>query len=255
MRRICCCVLLLFFLFAPAVSYAHSGDVDSFGGHFLGGNYHYHHGHPAHEHTGGVCPYGDYLGRQRFYEGYYSFWDGWDGWPYVFAFGFFLVGGGLWLAVSAIRDKYYELRFNRRVARITARANGLASLGEDISYARVVELFERIPDGVMIGNDYLPREVAATHHWGDKYTVFVTYLGKYYHTKDCFYGHTPVHVCKRPFGLKPCPKCHPRIPDLSWCCEFLRVHELREKYKMNESDPLIIVGGRSVRRPRDYHNR
>ena len=41
---------------------AHSGGTDSKGGHYnhYTGEYHYHHGHPAHQHPDGVCPYGDY---------------------------------------------------------------------------------------------------------------------------------------------------------------------------------------------------
>ncbi len=38
---------------------AHSGGTDSKGGHYnrSTGEYHYHHGKPAHDHPGGVCPY------------------------------------------------------------------------------------------------------------------------------------------------------------------------------------------------------
>lgn len=48
-----CCL----FLFLPAS--AHSGGTDSNGGHYnhSTGEYHYHHGYPAHQHINGVCPY------------------------------------------------------------------------------------------------------------------------------------------------------------------------------------------------------
>ena len=38
---------------------AHSGRTDGKGGHYdrSTGEYHYHHGYPAHQHPGGVCPY------------------------------------------------------------------------------------------------------------------------------------------------------------------------------------------------------
>lgn len=38
---------------------AHSGKTDANGGHYdrSTGEYHYHHGYPAHQHTDGVCPY------------------------------------------------------------------------------------------------------------------------------------------------------------------------------------------------------
>lgn len=39
--------------------FAHSGRTDSNGGHYnrSTGEYHYHHGYPAHQHINGVCPY------------------------------------------------------------------------------------------------------------------------------------------------------------------------------------------------------
>ena len=41
--------------------YAHTGNTDAYGGHidWTTGEYHYHHGYPAHYHTDSVCPYED----------------------------------------------------------------------------------------------------------------------------------------------------------------------------------------------------
>lgn len=38
---------------------AHPGSTDAYGGHYdhSDGSYHYHHGYPAHNHDGGICPY------------------------------------------------------------------------------------------------------------------------------------------------------------------------------------------------------
>lgn len=49
-------ILLLSF---PLLVFAHSGRTDSNGGHtdHSTGEYHYHHGYPAHQHPNGVCPY------------------------------------------------------------------------------------------------------------------------------------------------------------------------------------------------------
>lgn len=41
------------------ITFAHSGSTDANGGHYdkETGQYHYHHGYPAHQHIGGICPY------------------------------------------------------------------------------------------------------------------------------------------------------------------------------------------------------
>ncbi len=50
--------LLTVFLLSTVV-FAHPGQTDADGGHYdrSTGEYHYHHGYPAHQHTGGQCPY------------------------------------------------------------------------------------------------------------------------------------------------------------------------------------------------------
>ena len=56
--RIVLLVTLLFLLFS-VVATAHSGRTDENGGHYdrSTGEYHYHHGYSAHQHTNGECPY------------------------------------------------------------------------------------------------------------------------------------------------------------------------------------------------------
>ena len=55
-------LLVIIFVNHFAVT-AHSGGTDGNGGHYnhSTGEYHYHHGHPAHQHTNGVCFYDDIL--------------------------------------------------------------------------------------------------------------------------------------------------------------------------------------------------
>jgi hypothetical protein len=57
-------LLCLFIIFITILStivptFAHSGRTDSNGGHYnhSTGEYHYHHGYSAHQHTNGKCPY------------------------------------------------------------------------------------------------------------------------------------------------------------------------------------------------------
>lgn len=57
MKRWIAFVVLL--LLIPLAVMAHSGRTDKNGGHtdHSTGEYHYHHGYPAHQHINGVCPY------------------------------------------------------------------------------------------------------------------------------------------------------------------------------------------------------
>ena len=52
-------ILILAIVFSPSSVFAHSGRTDSQGGHYnhSTGEYHFHHGYPAHQHTDGNCPY------------------------------------------------------------------------------------------------------------------------------------------------------------------------------------------------------
>lgn len=51
--------LVLAFSLLFSVAYAHPGGTDSNGGHYdqSTGQYHYHHGYPAHQHENDQCPY------------------------------------------------------------------------------------------------------------------------------------------------------------------------------------------------------
>lgn len=42
-----------------SIAFAHPGSLDENGGHYnrATGEYHFHHGYPAHQHTNGICPY------------------------------------------------------------------------------------------------------------------------------------------------------------------------------------------------------
>ena len=68
---------VLLAVFIPASAQAHPGRTDMYGGHTDSstGIYHYHHGHTAHQHPDGVCPYGDYeewLAQNGVQTGYWS---------------------------------------------------------------------------------------------------------------------------------------------------------------------------------------
>lgn len=59
MKKLLLSFTLLLLILLPVTAFAHSGKTDSSGGHYnrSTGEYHYHHGYSAHDHTNGVCPY------------------------------------------------------------------------------------------------------------------------------------------------------------------------------------------------------
>ena len=59
MKRISVLLITILLLLLTVPAYAHPGKTDDNGGHYnrSTGEYHYHHGHPAHQHPNGVCPY------------------------------------------------------------------------------------------------------------------------------------------------------------------------------------------------------
>lgn len=59
MKRISVLLITILLLLLTVPAYAHPGKTDANGGHYnrSTGEYHYHHGHPEHQHPNGVCPY------------------------------------------------------------------------------------------------------------------------------------------------------------------------------------------------------
>lgn len=67
MRKIVMLIMVVMVLFIPVIALAHGGRTDSAGGHTDSdtGEYHYHHGHSAHQHPNGECPY-DYNNQTKY---------------------------------------------------------------------------------------------------------------------------------------------------------------------------------------------
>lgn len=67
MKKAIVLIAALLFAVLSVTCFAHSGRTDANGGHWdnSAGEYHYHHGHPAHDHPGGVCPYSADYGKSQ----------------------------------------------------------------------------------------------------------------------------------------------------------------------------------------------
>ncbi len=66
--------IIVIILGSCAVVFAHPGKTDSAGGHYdrSSGEYHYHHGYPAHQHDNGTCPY-DFKNNEKSTVNYYNY--------------------------------------------------------------------------------------------------------------------------------------------------------------------------------------
>ena len=102
-----CIVLMLLFLLVlgcfSITLYAHSGGTDGAGGHtnHSTGEYHYHHGRPAHQHPNGVCPYANSNNTSAFAS------DGELG--FVFPLIVSVLSGGASIYLFAIKKKDEEV--------------------------------------------------------------------------------------------------------------------------------------------------
>ncbi len=103
---------------------AHSGRTDENGGHLnhATGEYHYHHGYPAHQHENGVCPYdfddktGQYSGGSGSSNSKYANNSNADTTKYILA-GIACTGVIVWFAIRRKRNKSKNIKSLHSVQR------------------------------------------------------------------------------------------------------------------------------------------
>lgn len=246
-RRITFLLVLLCLVLVLPVA-AHSGGTDANGGHYDGGSYHYHHGYPAHQHTGGVCPY-DFDDRTGWNSGTNGssgssaskstpkptptptpkptpspepVKSSGDGWAWVGLAGFVSVVG-FFCAAPHIRD-----RAHRKKASAAATHQHLSELRKLLdeqmrlqSYKETADAllravysgrtpadFVEIPSFVEFGSDGLPK-VKGEDGWGNIYTVYLSRSGSVAHSNP----HCNKAICYRMHIFK----AYPEFPLCSRC--------------------------------------
>lgn len=256
-RRLFALAVLLFVLLYCAPSLAHSGRTDANGGHrdSSTGEYHYHHGYPAHQHTNGECPY-DFDDKTGWNSGEaskqsVSILDNKTGWSSkeaskqsVSVAGkefstdtiIALSGAGVSSAVAigtgiSLSRKKEEIRSIQQNA--ACRESELRDIISDLGGIKPQKL---IPPGTSIGDDGLPVEddwrEFCRFGWGEKYTFFKTYRSNTYHRHGCRYaGIYKVHAVNAK-KLRPCKKCNPVLPDMDWFSEYNRLVMIKKKYDL-----------------------
>lgn len=242
-RKVSLITFIVFSISATILTaYAHSGRTDANGGHYnrSTGEYHYHHGFPAHSHSNG-CIY-EWL-------------------PFV-VFGIVLVVISAFVVWSVVCGKKEEkLRIQReleekrmleeeqRSHRERLEKEKEARIQREIEEKRIFEEERKkyyemyankdvlilcgCPQGTYIGEDGLP----TTNDSGKygKYTVYTTQsLNKTYkyHLNYCCSGRLLVasNIVKHD-GIEPCSRCAKgHYIDTSWYREYLRIMGIKKKY-------------------------
>lgn len=227
---------------------AHSGRTDSHGGHYDSstGEYHYHHGYPAHQHENGICPYNfndktnrsssssssnksAVKGSSNTNHSKSRQWTTWELFSIVIgsSIGFYFIIILYGVAISSIESAKERKQF---IEKQTEYRNKYKNKTKN----KIAEECG-MPSDTEIGFDGLPKVIGADG-WGDKYTFYKSYNGyAVHHNPHCnHYSLEKVHAyyVRR---FKPCSWCCPPLPDLEWYRKYLSIINLLEKYDIRIS--------------------
>lgn len=256
---------------------AHSGGTDSKGGHYVEstGEYHYHHGFPAHQHTDGVCPYEfkDKTNHNSSGSSSHSIVRSNDSsdssvhddtrhnkaWIFYLSFAGAATTA---IAILTIRKKRREklAREKREAEEKAAREQFEKDRDEFVAKFRGKSINEIAPPdiyGAYIGDDGLPR-TNGDGKWGPVYTVFSSgWRSEVFHTKQycreiASFPVNYVWVAKR----RPCKFCcKEHLPDLTWyykqkelldLCKRYGVNPFVQKSHINEIEKKALNDGKAV---------
>lgn len=249
--------LLLTAVLLCVPAFAHSGRTDANGGHYESatGEYHYHHGYPAHQHYDmdgdGIvdCPY-EFDNQTGKNSGSSSSGEKRETNNAVFASenSEKNEGGSNWLTVMlsilVYPAGFFALCFLFSLPGII-RDRKKYKIEKELytsQYAgKSMEQLVHIPPGSSIGTDGLPRSARAGGKWGSEYTFYVTKSGHAYHRKyGCSGARDPVNAYDlkryimrgRYKWFKPCGRCKPTFPNWGWVDQYKEIERIKKKYKI-----------------------
>lgn len=95
-----------------------------------------------------------------------------------------------------------------------------------------------IPDGIVIGEDGLPKDADAPLRWGKTFTVYLNEQTSVYHKGSCRYVNSincrPVHILFASKYCTPCKFCKPKTPDTRWFDIYTQEKDALRKQKEAE---------------------
>ena len=255
-------LLVLLCVAIPCVAFAHSGRTDGDGGHTESstGEYHWHHGYPAHDHydmdgNGTIdCPYNfvDHTDHstgsssssstsrtsvstprvvtqtERVYvdKPYIPTW-----WVVLFFTTIAILIFAL-VKVIKIKNRKYETMQKDYRHQIATKVQSISKEIER-SYGKTF-LYDMagVPSDSYIDANGLPAQRGKTDGlWGEKYTFYRGSRSKYarYHTASCRYAVEDLAVNAYYLSSgEPCSFCLPRCPDCTWVDRY---HYLSNLFK------------------------
>ena len=237
----------------PVLAFAHPGNTDSKGGHHVTatGEYHYHHGQPAHQHPNGECPY-DYVDKTGSSSGSSSGTTKSN--PTVSAsknskessgFVFEKELAALWGAIlfvfachktSLKISDHLQKKAARKQEKILQEKRKEEYRGKYAYLTRnQIAFMHDMPRNTEIGDDNLPYKTGAKSDWGNGYTVYICPSGTVYHkTPNCraiksYY--TKAHLANVQ-QRKPCGLCKPDKEDISWYAGYQKIIKEIEQFSI-----------------------
>lgn len=271
--------LLSFFLFLPllvcafsAPISAHPGGTDANGGHIdhSTGEYHYHHGYPAHQHDGGQCPY-DFDDKTGQASGLNSgsnagvkpvtksagveqnnfvdddtqssaYQDDTEKPHTKKNYGYyFILGGAVFLAYKGwnYKKKQEEEREEKKRVEAVRKENWLAKYaGKDI--AKLAKMPE---DAYFV--EGLPATRGKTKY--GNYTVYVAPTGKCFHQLSTCGGARNL-ICSNyalNYNRLPCKKCVKGIPEIQWYKDYMKILSEKKELQITDEDVRIYIEGKN----------
>ena len=247
MRKVFAVTLLAFALFSIVVC-AHPGGTDSKGGHRNSstGEYHYHHGYSAHQHTNGKCPYdfddktGQSSGGSSSAKNTLSqaasttknvkeesgFQISLAGIAFAGAILYFV---GVEAADSVAQKKQHKAELKRKTEQLQRRKEEYKSKYENLTRNQIA-LMHDMPRFLEIGDDGLPKERLAETGWGSSLTVYISSSGQvYHHSPQCRAGGYNKANLATVLDRRPCKLCGYSSANLSWYPGYKKtIEELTE---------------------------
>ena len=243
---IICSLFFLLFAFS-STTLAHSGRTDENGGHYdrSTGEYHYHHGYPAHQHEDGICPY-DFDDRTGWDSGSHSVSvtdehvkdnvaefrnsSGTGEGGSIITWLFTILGGGYagFLCIVIASSVFHDHREKKREKEYYSAQYSGKHMSDLIG----------IPPRSIIGADGLPKEKGA-QKWG-KYTVYVTNSGHSFHRiLGCSKARIEKNIAQCQF-MNPCKRCYKdNLPSIEWYQSYKSIKETCQNYHIKVIDDCV----------------